>query len=368
MRRARGFTLIELLAAAALFSIMGLLLFRTVRGALDVWATGERNRELADRATAAFELLAADLRAAWAGTPGAAGPPAALLATWRPLDPPVPGQPGPRVPLLRFTRLLHEQSGLEWLPRAGDLPGGQEALTGFAPRDPAGLRPTGGLAESLYTLAPRPGGALPVLLRAVRAPAGGERSLLDPRLPEQPDRLLADAEVLAEDVLWFGVEFWGPATAGWGRAGGALPAWDSTRGLLAPDDPDFPFGLGPASLDQPHDDAWPRLLQLTLVLDRARGATASATLAEPLTAEARSLRLSGASALLQGEPPGHLLVEHEWVEVVAFDGAEASVLRGARGSAAVSHPDGARVRAGATFRRTLELRTGRQLLLPEAGR
>lgn len=364
MRRARGFTLVELLAAAALFAMLAVLLFQMVRSAMDVWGTGERNRELSERATAAFELLATDLRAAWGGSPGGA-PPAALLFTWRTEDDDGDGLPERRLPLLRFTRLLHEQSTLEWLARAGDAPGGEQAVTGLLPVDPATLRPTGGLAESLYTLARRPGLPLPVLVRGLRAPAGGERSLLDPALAAQPDRLLADCVPVAEDVLWFGCEFWGPATADWGPDGGALTAWDSTRGVLAPGDPEFPYGAGPDSLERPHDDAWPRLLRLTLVLDRAAGATASGTLAAGVSADERRLRLAGASFLRDEEPPDHLLVEDEWVAVAAIEGDEVRVTRGARGSVAASHPDGARVRAGRTFRRVLRLAAGRELLLAE---
>ncbi len=366
MRRARGFTLVELLAAAALFAMLAVLLFQMVRSAMDVWGTGERNRELSDRAAAAFELVATDLRAAWGGSPGG-GPRAALLFTWRTEDDDGDGLPERRLPLLRFTRLLHEQATLEWLAAAGDTPGGLALVTGLLPADPATLRPTGGLAESLYTLACRPGAGLPLLVRAVRAPAGGERSLLDPELAGQPDRLLADTVEVAEDVLFFGCEFWGPATSAWGPAGGALAAWDSTRGLLAPDDPDFPFGAGAASLDRPHDDVWPRLVRLTLVLDRVRGATASGTLAAGVSGDERRLRLAGAAFLRDEEPPDHLLVEDEWVAVTAIEGDEVRVTRGARGSVATSHADGVRVRAGRTFRRVLRLSAGRELLLTGEG-
>jgi len=361
-RSARGFTLLELLAAAALFSVLGVLLFQMVRSAMDVWGTGERNRELSDRAAAALQLLATDLRDAWAGAPG--GPvPGALLCTWRAEDDDRDGEPERRRPLLRFTRLCHEQATLEWLSRAGDVAGGQDSVASLLPRDPTGLRPTGGLAESLYTLSERKDLPLPALVRVVRSPAGGERSLLDPALPEQRDRMLADAAVVADDVLFFGVEFWGPGTSSWSRDGGTLTAWDSTRGLLPPGDPDFPFGVGPASLADASDDVWPRLLRLTLVLDRAQGATTAGSLSEPVGPDARRLRLASADLLRDEEPPDHLLVEDEWVAVESVDGRDVQVRRGARGTQAATHGEGARVRAGRTFRRVLELPAGRELLL-----
>jgi prepilin-type N-terminal cleavage/methylation domain-containing protein len=362
MRRTQGFTLLELLAAAALFSVLGVLLFQMVRSAMDVWGTGERNRELHDRAAAAFELLATDLRDGWAGAPGG-GVAGGLLCTWRAEDDDLDGEPERRRPLLRFTRLCHEQSTLEWLARAGDVAGGQDTVASLQPRDPTGLRPTGGLAESLYTLAERPGLPLPALLRVVRAPAGSERSLLDADLPEQRDRMLADAAVVADDVLWFGVDFWGPGTSAWTAEGGAFTAWDSTRGLLPPGDPDFPFGAGPASHADASDDVWPRLVRLTLVLDRAQGATTAGSLSEPVGPDALRLRLASADLLRDEEPPDHLLVEGEWVAVVSVDGRDVQVRRGARGTLPATHGEGARVRAGRTFRRVLEVPAGRELLL-----
>jgi prepilin-type N-terminal cleavage/methylation domain-containing protein len=362
VRRERGFTLLELLAAAALFSVLGVLLFQMVRSAMDVWGTGERNRELADRAGAAFELLATDLRDAWAGTPGAALP-AALLCTWRPEDDDGDGEAERRIPLLRFTRLCHEQRTLEWLSRAGDTAGGQESVAGLQPRDPATLRPTGGLAESLYTLAERSGATLPALLRVVHAPAGGERSLLDPQLEAQRDRLLSDAVPAADDVLFFGVEFWGPGTHAWGPEGGAYTAWDSTRGLIPPGDPDFPFGVGPASRADSSDDIWPRLARLTLVLDRAQGATGSGTLAEAMGPESKIVTVADAAFLRDEEAPDHVLVDGEWLAVTGIEGRTLQVQRGARGTQAAVHNDGARVRTGRTFRRVVALPAGRELLV-----
>ena len=366
-RSSRGFTLLELLAAAALFSVLGVLLFQMVRSAMDVWATGERNRELADRANSAFELLATDLRDAWAGTPGTALP-GALLCTWRPEDDDKDGEPERRIPLLRFTRLCHEQAGLEWLARAGDVAGGQESVAGLQPQDPTTLRPTGGLAESLYTLAARAGAPLPALLRVVHTPAGGERSLLDPELEQQKERLLSDAAPAADDVLYFGVEFWGPGTTAWGPDGRCYTAWDSTRGIIPPADEGFPFGVGPASRADSSDDIWPRLVRLTLVLDRAGGATGSGTLSEAAGAEAKAITVADASFLRDEEAPDHVLIDDEWLAVSSIDGRTLQVQRGARGTVAAVHGERARVRTGRTFRRVLALSAGRELLVEGATR
>ncbi len=361
MRRARGFTLVELLAAAALFAVLGTLLFQVVRGAMDVWATGERNRELHDRAAAALDLLADDVRALWPGLPGAVEQDARLLCTWRAEDPEGDGADVWVVPSLAFARLDLESRTLDWLARAGDAPGGQAAVLRLVETDPATLRPTGGLAESLYTLAVLPGRQLPSLVRRVRLPLGGEGSLLDPELPERRDRLLQEAVPLADAVLWFGLEFWSGGTTAWGLPGGApgAPAtsWDSTRGILPAGDPGFPWGAGPASLLDARDDVFPRLLRATLVLAREDGE--GGALAEALTADAGSLRLASTAFLRDQDLVDHLLVDGEWLAVTSRDGAVLGVQRGARGSRPAAHPAGSRVRAGRSFVRVIEVPVAR---------
>ena len=88
----------------------------------------------------------------------------------------------------------------------------QDSATGRFSRRFTFALPTGGLAESLYTLAVLPGQRLPSLVRRFRTPIGGEGSLLDPDLAERRDRLLQDAIVLADQVLYFGVSCWAPGT------------------------------------------------------------------------------------------------------------------------------------------------------------
>ena len=363
MRRARGFTLIELLAATALFAVLGTMLFQIVRGAMDIWSAGERSRELHDRATGALDALATDLRALWPGVSGAAEQDSRFLLGWR--EEPVAGGPAFIVPVLRFARLCHEERTLAWLRQAGDVAGGEGTAERLSGPPPAGLAPTGGLAESLYTLAVLPGQRLPSLVRRFRAPIGGEGSLLDADLPERRDRLLQDAIVLADQVLYFGVACWAPGTTEWDLPRGApgVPAsrvWDSTRGLLAADDQDFAFGHGPASLLDGRDDLFPRRVRLTLVLDDATGDTAGGALAEPVTSEAQRIVLASTTFLREQSAPDAVLVEGEWMRVTAVDGRALAVERGVRGTTAAPHADGATVRAGLTFERVLELPAGRE--------
>lgn len=363
MRRQRGFTLIEVLAATALFAVLGTMLFQIVRGAMNIWSSGERSRELHDRASAALDALAIDLRDLWPGLTGAAEQDSRFLCSWR--EEGATGGPAFTVPVLRFARVCHEARTLSWLRRAGDVAGAQDAaelLTGQESKD---LLPTGGLAESLYTLAVLPGQHLPSLVRRFRTPIGGQGSLLDAGLPEQRERMLKGAIVLADQVLYFGVACWAPGTTHWDKppdaTGVAAPVvWDSTRGLLPPEDPGFPFGRGPASLLDGSDDLFPRRVRLTLVLDDSAGDTAGGALAEAVSAESKRIVLASTTFLREQAAPDHVLVEGEWMKVTDLDGRTLSVVRGVRGTTAVSHADGAKVRAGATFERVLELPAARE--------
>jgi prepilin-type N-terminal cleavage/methylation domain-containing protein len=365
----RGFTLIELLAATALFAVLGTMLFQIVRGAMDIWSVGERNRELHDRATAAMDVIVEDLRAVWPGHPGAAEQDARFLLSPREEDNDRDGKPDLRASVLRFARLCHEERSLAWLRRAGDTAGAQGSVTELTGQDPAELRPTGGLAESLYTLARMPGHELPSLVRRFRAPLGGEGSLLAPELVDQPDRLLAGAVPLADGVLHLGVACWAPHTTAWdedpGTAGSsgaaALGAWDSTRGLFPPTDTAFPYGKGPASLLDGSDDMLPRLVRITLVLDeREGGGAGGGRLADTLTKEARQLTLVSVGFLRDQESPDHVLVGQEWMRVVGREGRVLTVERGSRGTPATPHESGTSVRAGRAFERVVRLPAARE--------
>jgi len=367
MSRRRGFTLIELLAATALFAILGTLLFQIVRGAMDVWAVGERNRELHDRSSAVMELIAEDLRATWPGLSGAGEQDARFLLQFREQDVDGDARIDLRTPVLRFARLCHEERALGWLREAGDTAGAEGVATLTGEQDPAGLRPTGGLAESLYTLAILPGSSLPSLLRRFRAPLGGEGSLLEVDLLLQPDRLLADGVAVADQVLYFGVELWGPDTTAWDvdpRSDDVPPlvGWDSTRGILLPGDPAFPYAVGEDSLWDGSDDMFPRLVRVTLVLDREQGATSSGRLAENISAEAHRLPLQSSTFLRAEENPDHVLLGSEWMRVVSIESGALMVERGVRGTVAGTHPAGTRISVGRRFERIVELPAHRENL------
>lgn len=353
-RVARGFTLIEVLAAAAIFALLGTLLFQIMQGAMEVWSRGQRVRDLEEQAGAVLEVLAEDVRHVFTGVSGSGDQDARFVCEFMETDHDGDGLVDGQTTLLRFTRLLHEARSLEWLDRAGERAAVDGVATLVGEEDVADLRPTGGLAESLYTTATLPGETLPSLVRKVRTPIGGPDSLVAADL--RSERLLHDAVRLVDRVLFFGVQCWTPDTTDWDGDAPASSVWDSTRGLL-PRDAGFPYGRGPASLLDGRDDTWPTLVRITLVLDPYEGdAVAPGILAEDLLPGGTRLVLR---APLRGDEraPSHVWVGGEWMAVTAVDGAELGV---ARGAVPREHTAGTQVRTGPAYRRDILLPAARE--------
>ncbi len=340
-RSRAGFTMVELLTATALFTVLSMLMFQMVRGALDVWKSGESNRELNDRAEAVFDLLAHDLRHVWPGVMGAAEQDARLVCSDR-VEAAGSGVLF-RTPVLRFTRVLHEARTRPWLREAGRRPGAAAVARPDGRADAAELGATGGLAESLYTRVRAGLDGRPALVRRVRLRAGGSGSLVAADLVERPDRLLVDAVEIATDVLYFGCTF-----------DAELEVWDSTRGLLSRDE--FPHAVGSASLWAGHDDVWPRSVRVELVLDDGGE---SWQLVSGLGVQGDRLELRGRVA---PEVGARLLLDHEWVELLDVRAGELIVARGVRGTVPAAHDGGVVVRRGRAFERTFVLPAGRELL------
>ena len=331
----RGFTLVEVLAATALFAVLGTLLFQLVDGALDVQSRGERVAELEQRAGAVLDLLAEDLRHGWQAGPAAGrdggGLEGGLLWDLREED--LTGRgPGEvqAVGVLRFTRLLHEARGMAWLRDAG-RPGrrGVASLTGD---DAAELQPTGGLAETLYTVAPVGDGPLPVLVRRVRTPAGGTGSLLLPEVLQDAAALVADGLPLAPGVLHLGVS-----------------AWDDVAGAWAP----------------PTRGGFPTHLRLELALAADPEASAGldgapGRLREELGEDDATLVLRSATLSGDAPEPEWLWIEGEWLRVTRRDGPRWTVERGQRGTLPATHPAGAAVHVARHFERVVAVPVGRE--------
>lgn len=364
--RQRGFTLVELLAATALFAVLGTMLMQLVQGGMELWSRGERVRDLEERAQTVLELIAEDLRHSWSGAGSAGEAAARFLVETRPLADDAHGALQGRTSVLRFSRLAYEQRSLPWLRRAGEQPGAERASTLSGGEDPTELLPSGGLAEALYSCALLPDQELPVLLRRLRSPLGGQGSLLADEFVDFERLLTWDGVLLVDRVLHFAVRCWAPDTEAWELPAGvqgvaATTAWDSTRGLLAPDDPSFPHGRGAASLLDAHDDMFPPAVCLELVLDPfVESGAAPARLAAELGPEDTRLRLSGSRIAGDERLPRLLWIDGEWLAVQHMKGDELLVERGRRGTAPARHLQGSAVRVGQLFERVVLLPGARE--------
>ena len=127
-------------------------------------------------------------------------------------------------------------------------------------------------------------------------------------------------------------------------ATGALPVWDSTRGIL----PDFPWKADD-SADDPWDDILPERVRVVLTVFPTFGMRAY--LMEDAPAEATILKVD----TTEGFPPAgndlesFVLVDSEWMRIVQVTGDSFTVERGARGTSPAAHSSGAEVRAGYSF-------------------
>ncbi len=366
-RATRGFTLIELVTAIAIFAILVGMLAQMIKGALDVWRMGEGGREALERGSSLLEFIATDLRMLRADpAPGASDAPVRLIADHGFYDLDLDQAEESVLQRLRFVRSCPEERFDSRVRRAGDLPGGQAAVSDT---EAGGGQPElapGGLAELAYaTLALPQAGRDPALLtlyRLFRAPIGGEGSLFQERLWDDPRKLCGAAVPMADNLLYLGFEFWSRDTLSWSdppdQAGGRLTVWDSTRALLldAEGFNGFLLRKGAASLEDGSDDVFPRRVRITLVLERDEDEAATVRLAAAMTATSNILR-PDALKPFAGTRPLHpfLKVEGEWMEWSQVADGGVKVLRGARGSGRRAHAAGARLRFGQTFQRVVEI-------------
>jgi hypothetical protein len=133
--------------------------------------------------------------------------------------------------------------------------------------------------------------------------------------------------------------------------------------LLSPDPAagsGFGLDLGPASLDDPRDDVWPRWVRVTLVVAARRAAPPDSYLTQPVGEAEQSLALSRPEDLPAVDENPFVKVGAEWVRFGGIAGTSLTGLRrGQRGTRAVPHPAGTPVRAGRLLVLDLALPQGR---------
>lgn len=380
---AAGFTLIELVVVMGLLTIFAAFLIQLMSTSVSLFQQGERGQDMSDRADAAARAIEQSVR----DMIGPSGvdldgrePKTRLLAQW------VAGvgntaatstvAVAPRVQLLRATVRIDDRTE-ERLLRPVLFQEATATAEGKAPaqiearlRELIALAPRAGRATML--LVPRPAGdpegAFFSVRRLLQLP--GQRIPIDRRhdvdllevaevgSPELPwgvvDQL---SESIAEDVIHLEFAFWSQLTQGWDQRigdGGPEFSWDSARaGLFAEsNDPRemFTLDVGPASLVDLTDDVFPRWIRITLVVASPVGS--EAILAGELRASDRGVDVIDESLLPNPKDTPMVKVGREWLRVGTLDGrALRGLVRGQRGTKAVDHAAGTRVRVG----RTIEL-------------
>ncbi len=387
----------ELTVAMSLLVILGGGLVTLLGQGVRIWNTAENRGKAYEEARAVLDRVAEDLRSVVARNHSTDGD------DWVRFISDADPQGRQR---LRFVRTVSGEAADPLLREGGRFLSvrtpavcdgkndAEEAAQGL-------LAAPGGLQEILYAADPRPGGRS--VWRGSRSPVGGADSLfVDENLEPRPtprdvkksapvaktddptaapvglaeavavyDGPLARvAAPIADNVLFLGFSFWTPRTNTWlptptlkdpkgGQPSGPTPWWDSTRGLL-----DLPGSAGEfvwarkaGSLDDPRDDVFPELVEITVVVND-RNEPLGAMLSEDMNEAAKSIPLTREVELPEDPRDRFVLVDDEWIEIESATGAQLEVKaqgRGARFTKPARHDRGARVVVGLTFRRVIEV-------------
>lgn len=393
----RGFTLLELLIAMSLFAVLGLAIIGLLGRGMTLFSDGTANTRMQDRLQAILPVIRADLAAVQPAAPPEVLPPppaddapSTIVAGEPPKPPDVRFRLGriklsdlddswgtfPYVALVRtnaresedpLLRAAGASPAAPGVPLRSYDPATVDAVTGS--KSVVSLLAPGGQLEVVWIAVPedpdparRSPGPITVgaewsrgmltLYRLFRAPAGGERSLLDPKNFDSIAKIRAAGRPMHEGVLHFGVTVRNAFARSWSDGSGTGrvedgqayvgTVWDSTRGL----DKDFPLFRGAASIADVRDDVFPAWAKLELTLGTegefgfGRGETFLSAGASP---EDKRLTFENVQPLYDRALAGPLWlkVQGEWM-TSTFDGLDAvsrqaTVVRGLRGTKAVAH-------------------------------
>jgi prepilin-type N-terminal cleavage/methylation domain-containing protein len=412
MRKQRGFTLLEILISMSLFTVIGFAVVLMMRTGVDMWLRGTRGSLQEDRLEQSLPRLEEDLRHTLPGTRYDRIP-------FDPEDPRPERQPEPLVPenrflsgymnyrfgekdiACRFAAFVRDLSGLgeieTYAMRAGINPTATAYIDGINDEDEfkhSNHRPTAGMAEVLWIWLPNVGQiGKGTVYRAFRTPIGGEKTLLDPRNYAEKQQIEKMIKVRAlkpvfQDVILFDMYFWTQFTTTWAWSKGeptitAPPekaptgqrrpscgpslTWDSTRGIMRPDDTEksewlpnncsLVFRLASRRLEKSSarytfDDIWPRAVRIEFAV--AETETELAPNRGVSESDRAFTVLASDFATGRGELDGqHMKIGEEWVRIIGRDGAQRDTFlidrRGARATKSRAHGEAAPVYYGRIF-------------------
>lgn len=361
--RFRGFTLLELLIAMSLFMVLGTALIALVTRAIGFLEVGTGGAELQDKGGDILRPFESDMQNVLVERSLAPGAPEIrFYCDFVAVDSDGNGENDYLAQRLAFVRSSNQEAVDPVARRAGTTPGGAAYLDGKLDAEEAAngeLKAVGGAMEVLYMAVPEdaenPG--LLTIYRGTRAPVGGAGSLLDPETVKTIADLKRVAQPLMSGVLHFGVKFWTAQTSSWdismGGLGSGAPSltWDSTRGILpgGRGTEGFALARGTDSLVDPRDDVSPRKVHVTFVVDRTGRDAKAADLVGGIDDRQRDISVAPSTSFATDSNVDFIKVGTEWVEYSArLDEQFTARQRGARNTTAVSHKNGAKVRAGHT--------------------
>jgi prepilin-type N-terminal cleavage/methylation domain-containing protein len=378
-----GFTLIELMVAMTIFLFLGIALITMLRGGIRAWHRGEEQRELYEIAQTVLNQIREDLEATYTAPPGdsAVQTKSLFLADFDSLD----------RPRLRLVRTLSDSAQGFAGAYAGDFIRDDEAefIDLFNDQEEAiygDLKPTGGLCEVAYVMG-EDGEAESIYRGICSPPHDSFRSLfIDANVDWSSNSF--GCRFFADRVLYLGFELWTQYTNRWQRfpenthyprnqppqdidnpdPSGPLVYWDSTRGILLPEDgydPESPesdeFVMHLGTPYDPTDDVFPTKVRVTLVL-REKTGDRKTRLTRSIDGGAELIRVSHAEPFARVEPK-YIMIEDEWIRIVGLEHGNIRVApegRGARNTTPESHSKGAVVQAGRSFRLIVNLPSGRE--------
>jgi prepilin-type N-terminal cleavage/methylation domain-containing protein len=392
-----GFTLVELVTTAAIFGILGAMLFSMVRSGMDMWTRGEAQREEVERAATVLDTITRELHAAFTeNDPLALRSDVRFLCDFVDLDCNGDGSEETRVQRLMFVRINSEERENLALRTAGDLPlgrryftltrddrvGAENAGAGGAPaeEDPSAIyRPTGGLAEALFMAFPpvvggkaQTGEALS-FYRGYRSPIGGEDSFFAPGALLTPASVAFNLAPVMGGLLRLEFRFWDQDTLTFDTKeaparskGGAGYTWDSTRGIIPPPDVSalntFRLAKGPESLADPSDDVFPERVQITIVVNAGGRREGLARLTANVKDTDMRIPVNALKPFTEWRFGDRLVrLDGEWIRFKDIEGRDLVVAeRGALNTIPSAHSGGSTVYAGRTFTAQVAIPTKRE--------
>ncbi|HYF51125.1 MAG TPA: prepilin-type N-terminal cleavage/methylation domain-containing protein [Planctomycetota bacterium] len=364
-KQLRGLTLLEVMVTLVIFLVMALAMFAMISQLVAGWGQSERRRVLYEKAAGVVNVIASDLRLALTHeAPGATevkvrfigdynrntsaqtvafvrafeyGPERAI--TFFAGD-------GAANPLMFSAGTDPDDPDKKPVPKLTKNTGNADRDT-FDGRRVGDFKALGGMAAVGYFVQNE------TLYRAIRSP-----------VPQSLNSIMnvAGAQVIATDVLYFAIDYWGQETTSWDEpkgknlSGGPEKFWDSTRGIDA-----YPFNRfflyrGPISLNDPEDDVFPEKVRFTVTIDSPMPRCIWTRLQDDIEEGTTTIMVEDTRGFPDGGDDSFIKIGDEWMQLKKrTQDTFVIAKRGVRGTKALGHKAGAVVRAGRTFTRVVHI-------------